>query len=218
MNQIAITSFGHATVRLACDGSALVIDPGAFAPDAAFADVDAFLITHEHEDHADVQRVSAALASNPKAHVWAPQSVSERLTEAGTAADRIDVVTDGARFEAAGLTVKAAVGAHAEIHGSLPESTNVAYVIDNRILHPGDAFGDEPATDSLDVLFLPVSGPWMRFADAIDYVAARRPRVVIPIHDGDLNDVGLALTDQMSPALPGDGTYQRLPIAHPVMF
>jgi hypothetical protein len=42
---------------------------------------------------------------------------------------------------------------------------------------------------------VPVHAPWSKVAEVIDYVRAVKPRQVIPIHDGLLNDVGLALVD-----------------------
>lgn len=216
MAQIAVTSLGHSAVRLERDGAAIVIDPGGFAAATAFDDVTAFLITHDHPDHVDVERVAAALVSDPDSRAWAPREVIDRLVAAGAAADQVEAVADDAAFEAAGLSVEAVVGLHAEIHHTLPSPVNIGYVIDGRMLHPGDAFPVLPAGLDVDVLFLPVSGPWMLFADAIDYVAALSPRVIVPIHDGDLNDIGLALTDQMSAILPGEGTYQRLRVGEPV--
>ncbi|MEU4650606.1 MBL fold metallo-hydrolase [Nocardia fluminea] len=216
MPQLAVTSFGHSAVRLERHGLSLVIDPGVLAPADAFDDVTAFLITHDHPDHVNTEMVAAALAADPRSHVWAPEDVADSLASAGVSADQLEVVTDSRVFEAAGIAVEAIVGVHAEVHDTLPSPVNLAYVIDGRMLHPGDAFPPLPDGIDIGVLFLPVSGPWMRFADAVDYVAALRPRVVVPIHDGDLNDVGLTLTDQMSAILPGEGVYQRLRVGETV--
>ncbi|MGW6620042.1 MBL fold metallo-hydrolase [Nocardia sp. NPDC055002] len=216
MPQMAVTSFGHSALRLERDGLSLVIDPGVLAPAAAFDDVAAFLITHDHPDHVNTALVASALAADPRSRVWAPRDVADGLAAAGTSADQIDVVTDSRAFEAAGMAVEAIAGVHAEVHDTLPSPVNLAYVIDGRMLHPGDAFPALPDGIDIEVLFLPVSGPWMRFADAVDYVAALRPRVIVPIHDGDLNDVGLTLTDQMSAILPGEGVYHRLRVGEPV--
>ena len=65
--------------------------------------------------------------------------------------------------------------------------TNNGYVIDERVLHPGDAFIKPP--ESVEVLLLPVGGPWMKVGEAIDYLRAVDPRVVIPIHQAGLAPV-----------------------------
>lgn len=218
MPQITVTSFGHSTLRLEHDGLAIVIDPGVLAPAAAFDDATAFLITHDHPDHMNAEQLASALASNPQSLVWAPPDVVGHLADAGVASEQIRMVENGSVFETAGLSIEPICGVHAEIHPTLPSPTNIGYVIDGRMLHPGDAFPALRTGIDIEVLFLPVSGPWMNFADAIDYVAALRPRVIVPIHDGDLNEVGLTLTDQMSALLPGEGRYRRLRIEEPVLL
>lgn len=133
----------------------------------------------------------------------------ELLGPAGAAGEQVEAVDRDTRFEAAGVAVRAIAGTHAAIHPAVPDLTNVAYLVADRLLHPGDAFPAVPDAPALEVMFLPVSGPWMRFADAADYVAALHPGIVVPIHDGDLNDVGRTLTDQLS-GLLGDVRYERL--------
>ncbi|HET6987492.1 MAG TPA: MBL fold metallo-hydrolase, partial [Kribbella sp.] len=54
-----LTKFAHACVRLEKDGKVLLVDPGSFSEPAAFERADAILVTHEHQDHLDVDRVSA---------------------------------------------------------------------------------------------------------------------------------------------------------------
>ncbi|WP_067824378.1 MBL fold metallo-hydrolase [Nocardia inohanensis] len=215
---LAVTSYGHATVKLENHDLALVIDPGTIAPPAAFERVTAFLVTHEHDDHLDVDRVAEALSANTAAHAWTPESAAQRLIRAGVDERQITIISSESEFDAAGIAVQPILGRHATIHPKLPESPNIAYLIDHRILHPGDAFPPLPGNPDIDVLFLPVSGPWMRISDAIDYVAATHPEIVIPIHDGDLNDIGRTLTDQLGPLIEGDGRYQRLRTGEPIVF
>ena len=61
-----LTKLGHACVRLDKDGAVLVIDPGAFSDPDALAGANAVLITHEHFDHIEPERLRAALASDGK--------------------------------------------------------------------------------------------------------------------------------------------------------
>ncbi|MEV0432478.1 MBL fold metallo-hydrolase [Nocardia sp. NPDC050413] len=207
---IAITALGHSTVRLADNDGAVVIDPGVLAPQAAFENAAVFLVTHDHEDHVDIDRVVSALVAQPETVVLAPRLVIDKLAAAGADHGRLVEAEAETRFDVAGFGVQAIVGSHAAIYPSLPDSPNVAYLIDGRVLHPGDAYPSLPDGTDLDVLFLPVSGPWMRYADAVDYVIATRPDLVVPIHDGDLNDMGRTLTDQLAGLLPETLRYQRL--------
>ena len=62
---------------------------------------------------------------------------------------------------------------------------NTGYMIDN-LCYPGDAF-QYPDAD-VDILALPVSGPWMRLKDAIDYAKNINPRIVFSVHDAFIHD------------------------------
>ena len=63
-----LTKFGHACVRIADGDRRLTIDPGVFTDvPQALADIDAVLITHEHADHLDVDRLAAAAGAEPGA-------------------------------------------------------------------------------------------------------------------------------------------------------
>jgi L-ascorbate metabolism protein UlaG (beta-lactamase superfamily) len=109
---ISITSLGHSTVRLSAADGAVVVDPGVLAPDVAFDDVTAYLITHDHEDHVDIGRVASALTRNPSSRVLAPAGVVDKLAEAGAETGRLEVATADAPFESAGVTVRSIVGEH----------------------------------------------------------------------------------------------------------
>jgi L-ascorbate metabolism protein UlaG (beta-lactamase superfamily) len=71
---------------------------------------------------------------------------------------------------------------HAEIHRSIPLSSNLGYLIDSTLWYPGDAFTNPHRP--IDVLALPVSGPWMKIGEAIDYALLIKPRIAFPVHDG----------------------------------
>jgi len=71
----------HACVSLVGDQGRIVIDPGGLTPDAdaAVAAAEAVLITHEHFDHFEPERLRAALDADPALEVWTNGSVAEQL-------------------------------------------------------------------------------------------------------------------------------------------
>ena len=172
-----ITKYTHACVRLEDGGRAIVIDPGVWAEPEAWAGADAILVTHEHGDHVDVERL--ATAGVP---IYAP---------AGAALDGLDVtrVATGDEFTAGGFTVRAVGGRHAFIHGGTPDCANLGYVVGGDVYHPGDALHvpDGP----VGTLLVPVHGPWLKMGEAIDFVRAVRPERAFAIHDAALNERGL---------------------------
>jgi len=44
----------------------------------------------------------------------------------------------------------------------------------------------------VEILALPVAGPWMKISEAIDYALEIKPKVVFPVHDGALKILGPA--------------------------
>jgi L-ascorbate metabolism protein UlaG (beta-lactamase superfamily) len=202
-----LTKLGHSCVRLEKDGSALVIDPGIWSGAGVLEGAAAVLVTHEHADHLDIGEARSALGRDDGLRLWATAPVAGQLAEFG---DRVQAVAGGDRFDAAGFEVSVHGGDHAQIHEDLPLVPNVGYAVDGTVFHPGDSF-TAPA-GGIPVLLVPVSAPWLRFAQAIDYVRAVGPEQSIAIHDEVLNANGKALVENLIRMLtrPQDGGFRRL--------
>ncbi len=197
-----LTRWGHSCVRLDRDSAALVIDPGSFsALDRALAGTTAVLVTHEHVDHVDVERVAAATKDG--VDVWAPQAVVDALSGGGAAGDRLHAVRGGDAFSAGGFDVRALGEWHELIHADVPRVTNVGYLVEG-VLHPGDAYVD-PAGAQVDVLLTPLGAPWLRLGDVVDYVRRVRPKRIVAVHDALLSDAGRFLAGSLLGRLAGAG-------------
>lgn len=194
---ITLTKFGHACVRLEKSGRRLVIDPGSFTDvPTALEGAEHILITHEHADHLDDGPVLEHLAAHPDVTVRAPRAAAGRLVEAapgaGVSADRIIVTGPGEEFETAGFAVRTVGGQHALIHPQIPVVANTGYVLDGLVYHPGDAY-IVPEGPAVHTLLVPLSAPWSKLAEMVDFITAVRPRQAIPVHDGLLNERGLPM-------------------------
>lgn len=186
--------YGHACVLLDTGSARLLIDPGSFS--AGFEDLrdlDAVLITHQHMDHLDPDRLPALLAANPGA---------ELIVDSGSAADVAKLgltartVAPGEVLEFGGAAVHVVGGDHARIHPDIPLVPNVGYLVDHgAFYHPGDSlFVPEQA---VDVLALPTSAPWLKLSESIEFFRAVKPRIALPIHEALLSEVGLKLHHTM---------------------
>ncbi|MGV9710092.1 MBL fold metallo-hydrolase [Gordonia sp. NPDC003424] len=186
------TKHTHATVTLSKDGATLLIDPGAFTPnaDTLLAEADAVLITHEHFDHFDVEKIVAAMQARETLHLYGPSSIGPALAEVG---DRVHAVTTDESFDIAGFTVETFVADHAIIHPEIPSVDNVGFLIDQTVFHPGDAYLNPGR--AVETLLLPISGPWISTEQAIDYVRALAPARCLAIHDLMLSDTGKTVAD-----------------------
>jgi len=182
-----ITKHAHACIALDKDDCHLVIDPGAFTPNAAelVANTDTVLITHEHFDHFDEGMIAAALDARPGLKVYGPSAVVEKLK---SRAGQVVAVAEGDRFQVGEFDIAVFGKQHARIHDDIPPFVNVGYLIDDRVFHPGDAYYVPPV--SVEVLFLPTSGPWTKVGEAVDYVRAVNPKLLVQIHEVMLSEIG----------------------------
>jgi hypothetical protein len=180
---VQLTKFTHSCVRFDDGDKSLVIDPGVFSEvDAALDGASAVLVTHEHFDHVDRDKVRAALKADSRLRMYAPAPVAEQVD----AGDQVVTVEQGSEFEAAGFTVATYGGQHALIHPAIPVVANLGYLIGG-VYHPGDSFAVPPAPVSL--LLLPTLAPWSSGREVIDFaVSVRAPRVH-QIHDHIATDV-----------------------------
>lgn len=186
-----ITKFGHAAVRIEQDGQALVLDPGSFTEPEAVDGVAAVLVTHEHADHLEVERLRRA-----DAPLFAGEGVAAALREqAPDLAERLEVVRAGDEFTAAGMRVSVHGEQHAQIHGDIPRIMNSGFCIEDRVFHPGDSF--TPPPQPVPFLLVPVHAPWMQLAEAVDYARAYASEQAVAVHDGLLNDNGHAVTGRI---------------------
>ena len=176
-----LTKYTHACVRLEKDGKVLVIDPGSWAEEDALAGADAVLVTHEHFDHLDADRL---LASGLP--VWTNAAVAAQLGETAT------VVEDGQTFTAAGFAVSAYGEDHAVI---LPElgipCQNTAFLVEDAVYHPGDSWTRPDR--AVHTNLVPLSGPWHAMRDAVEYCREVDSEQLVNVHDGLLNERGLQI-------------------------
>lgn len=195
-----IQKLTHACVRVEDGDRAVAVDPGAFSETAeALEGVAAILVTHEHVDHVDVDAVTAALAADSSLVLYAPAAVTALFR-----GDQAVAVEAGQTYDVGGFAVSTCGGQHALIHPLVPMCANVGYRIasgDAAVYHPGDSFAvpEQPVSTVL----VPTSGPWMKMAEAIDYlVAVRAPRAV-QVHDALLSDLGRGIVERQVAGLGG---------------
>ncbi|WP_104160565.1 MBL fold metallo-hydrolase [Arthrobacter sp. ZGTC212] len=195
-----LTKYTHSCVRLERDGNVLVLDPGSFSEvEEALDGASAVLITHEHADHLDRDRVLAVLAANTELVLHAPAALAAELRSASAANgndadDRIIDVEPNSTISAAGFEVRSFGGQHALIHPLVPLVANVGYLIDGTLYHPGDSFVI-PNGLTVKTLLVPIHAPWSKVGEVIDFVIASGAERAYPIHDALLNERGLGIAE-----------------------
>ena len=175
-----ITKLGHCCLVLEEGGVKLMTDPGSFTIEAQekITGLDAIVITHEHQDHFHIDSVKKLLQTNPNATVVTNAAV-------GTLLEAISIrhiqVGDGESAEVKGIKIEGFGKNHAPIYQTMGLVENTGYMIADRFYFPGDNF--HAPGKAVDVLALPVAGPWMKMSDAIDFAKGVKARTAFGVHD-----------------------------------
>jgi L-ascorbate metabolism protein UlaG (beta-lactamase superfamily) len=186
---VRLTKYGHACVRLDLDAGSVVLDPGSYSPEVDLAGVADVLVTHEHADHIDIDRLVPLVRDGLRLHTNADVAAS-LASEHGL---EVHAVGPGETFTVAGVDVQVVGGEHAEIYNGLPGCANVGFVLAG-VYHPGDAL-HVPGVE-VETLLVPVSAPWLKLREALDFVRAVGPVRAFPIHDALFSDIGNAGVDR----------------------
>jgi L-ascorbate metabolism protein UlaG (beta-lactamase superfamily) len=200
-----LIKYRHACVRLEDGDARLLIDPGVWTEPEAFDGVGDVLVTHEHFDHLDADLLAKAFEANPALRVHTVADVAAQLSRFGEA---VRTVAVGDVFTAGSFTVEVVGGAHAEIYDGLPGCANVGYLVNDEVYHPGDSYF--VPHQNVGTLLVPISGPWTKLGEGLDFVRAVGPRRAVPIHDAMLNDIGQGGTDRWM-QMKADTDYVRVP-------
>ena len=201
-----ITKFGHACVRLETGDHTIVLDPGGFTEPEAVDGATAVLITHEHADHYSPDNLRRT-----DAPIHTIGAVAAKIRDdAPDVAERVTVV-DG-QFDP-GVPTRVVGEKHAIIHPELPGFDNSGYLLeveDLRIFHPGDSL-NVPEED-VDLLLLPVSAPWLKVSECIDFARDVGAQRSLAIHDKVYSEAGLKIVDTHLSRMLGERaqTYVRL--------
>jgi L-ascorbate metabolism protein UlaG (beta-lactamase superfamily) len=195
-----ITKFGHACVRLETDGHVVVLDPGGFTEPEAVDGATAVLITHEHADHYLPDHLRRT-----DAPVFTIGAVAAKIREdAPDVAERVTVVEPGDQLDI-GVPVTVVGEKHAIIHPEMPHFDNSGYLLEvegTRIYHPGDSLTVPPRRP--DLLLLPVSAPWLKISECVDFgrdVGAPRS---LAIHDKIYSELALGVVDTILGRMLGE--------------
>ena len=181
-----VSKFIHSCLLVENGADRILLDPGTFTfaggavPIETFDRITAIVITHRHADHVDAAAVKKIVARNRSAAVLANADVCALLKESGVSGEAFE---EGTRRVGA-TTLRAIRAEHAALLNAVPPP-NVAYVVDEKLLHPGDSFARSlDACRGIPLLALPITAPWTSEIGAGEFADRVAPKAVIPIHDG----------------------------------
>lgn len=164
-------------------GFRIMTDPGEYSDlQNEETGISIILITHEHPDHLHIESLKKVLINNPNCQIITNTAVGKLLDVENIKYTKVE---DGENFESNGVKIYGFGNLHEEVYEKFGQVQNTGYMINN-LCYPGDAFTNPNMP--IDILALPVAGPWMRIKDAINYALTLKPRVCFPVHDGMIKE------------------------------
>ena len=201
-----VTKHEHACLVVDKAEQRIVIDPGSFTtPLLGLDGVVAVVITHEHQDHWTPEHLHRILDKSPDTPIFGPAGVANAAS-----GFQVTVVADGDVHQAGDFELRFFGSRHAVIHESIPVVDNVGVMVDNTLFYPGDAFTVPP--DPVNTLAVPAGAPWLKIAEAMDYVSAVSPRRCFPTHQIVLSQIGQRMANDRLRAVTeaGGGEFRPL--------
>ena len=188
-SSMKITKFEHSGFMVEDSGKILLCDPVEFENHFPnLMNVIAIIVTHKHNDHLQ----PGIIGRFPNAKVFSTIDSSMLLPNAVIAQDGSIQDVENFHLEFFGES-------HTPVVDGKAPCQNVGVVINDTIVNPGDSF-DLPAkfdtsvsgqaTGRPKVLFAPLSAPWCKISETVDFVRRARPENVIPFHDSVLSELG----------------------------
>ena len=176
-----IKKLSHCCMVVDVSKRKVLIDPGFYSIEQhdKLDNIDIVLITHEHADHFHIESLKGLIKRIPDVTVITNDAVGDILAQQGIVHH---IMKHGDVLDTKDIHIETYGEKHASMHSSIPQASNVGFFIEHRFFFPGDAFTDP--LKEIDILALPVAGPWMKLSEAIDYALKLKPRMAFPVHDG----------------------------------
>jgi L-ascorbate metabolism protein UlaG (beta-lactamase superfamily) len=157
----------------------------------AFDGTRSVVITHSHPDHMDPDLIRKIVDRN-QALVYANEEIVGKLKEKGVAATEF-----GSGTRRIGSFELKAIPAPHEAILSLTLPANTAYIVNDRLLHPGDSYsGELRKFRGLPLFALPITAPWTTEVGTAAFADDLAPKRILPIHDGYVKAFFLASRHQ----------------------
>ena len=188
---VKITPVYHASLEIEAGGKVIIIDPAKPANFSGLPQADLVLITDIHGDHMDPDLIRQIVDRN-QAAVYAHAEIVAKLREKDVPATEF---SSGTR-KIGSFQVRAIPAPHeAILSPTLP--ANTAYLVNERLLHPGDSYAAALRDFRAVPLFaLPITAPWTTEIGTAAFADELAPKRILPIHDGYVKQFFLASRHQ----------------------
>jgi len=182
-----IKKLGHCCLIIEENGKRIMTDPGSWTVEQHKEEknIDLIIITHEHGDHIHIESLKKIIENNLNVVVVTNKGVGKLLNEAGI---KYEILENKNAKDFFGVEIEAHGCKHEEIYEDIFQVENTGFFIGKRLFYPGDSFYNPGK--NVEILVLPVAGPWANVKDAVNYALEIKPKICFPVHDGMLKQFG----------------------------
>jgi L-ascorbate metabolism protein UlaG (beta-lactamase superfamily) len=180
---LLVKKIGHCCLVVETNGKRIMTDPGGWSTGQVLErDLDLVLVTHEHGDHLHIESLKKVLENNPNCKVVTNNAVKKLLD-----AEKIscEILEEG-NMDTFGINIFAKTCKHADIFDGITPVENTGYMIGDKLFYPGDAW--LLPEREVEILALPVAGPWSKIRDSLEYCIKVNPKFAFPVHDALIQD------------------------------
>lgn len=176
-----IKKLGHCCLVIEINGKKIMTDPGSYTLEEQVKEnnIDLIIITHEHGDHLHIESLKKILSKNPNIIIITNIGVGKFLDKEKI---KYQILENRIPKDFFGIELEACECKHKEIYKEFGQVQNTGFFVGKRLFYPGDSF--QNPGKSVEILALPVAGPWVSIKDAINYALEINPKICFPVHDG----------------------------------
>lgn len=175
-----ITKYEHSCIEVKEGNNRLIIDPGIFSKSLNdFSNIDAVVITHEHQDHFDPVKIQSIIKANPSVQIITTSQVAKALNSKNAKT---------ARLEEEYSIGKLKLEFFGEKHELFTDVENIAVLVNEKFYHPGDSYTLPDV--QVEILSAPASAPWLRITEASKFISDIGPKIAFPSHNALLSEIG----------------------------
>ncbi len=201
-----ITKYGHACLLLGSEESKVLIDPGELTelPDS-LSNVVGVIVTHAHSDHLSQSNLQKIRDESPNFVLYGVQEVVDLCADIAV---KKQVINADCTLNIGDMDITLYYLDHDVIYQSSP-CKNLAVKVADQLYYPGDSFHVIP--DHVRTVAVPLSGPWLKSAESIEFALAMNADEAFPTHNGLLNEAGHSVMNNwMIKGLEGNATIFKL--------
>lgn len=182
-----VKKLGHCCLIIEENGKRIMTDPGSWTVEQHQEEknIDLIIISHEHGDHVHIESLKKIIKNNPNIRVITNNGVGKLLDEVKI---KYEIWENKISRDFFGIEIEPHNCKHEEIYKDIFQVENTGFFIGKRLFYPGDSFYNPQKP--VEILALPVAGPWANVKDVVNYALEIKPKICFPVHDGMLKQFG----------------------------